>query len=221
MTVQLIQPAQYSLDAVEARKAYAVALAASGLLPQAFRAHPENVLVAIEYGDALGIAPIVAMAEINVINGTPSLSAALMASLARSAGHKVRTSGDAKSATCTIIRADDPEFEHVFTWDEAKARAAQLWGKGHWTKDPGTMLKWRAISEAVRFTCPEVLAGIKYTPEEVSDFTPSPRESRNPESPRPGTSLAEAITETVDAELVDDFDGALIPSPAAAGSPAA
>ncbi|MBC7955017.1 MAG: hypothetical protein H7Y33_03980, partial [Cytophagales bacterium] len=38
---------QYSLDAVEARKQYAIALAASGLLPQAFRSHPENVLVAI------------------------------------------------------------------------------------------------------------------------------------------------------------------------------
>lgn len=204
-----VSVSQYSLDEVTARKEYAKALAASGLLPQAFRAHPENVLVAIEYGDALGIAPIVAMAEINVINGTPSLSAALMASLARSAGHKVRTTGDATQATCTIIRADDPDFEHTFTWDERKARAANLWGKGHWAKDPGTMLKWRAISEAVRFTCPEVLAGIRYTPDEVEEFSPptQAREVRNPTAPAPTASIADAIAadEPVEAELLPEL----------------
>jgi len=209
-----ITVSQYSLDAVEARKQYAIALAASGLLPQAFRSQPANVLVAIEYGDALGIAPIVAMAEINVINGTPSLSAALMASLARNAGHKVRTTGDGHSATCIIVRCDDPEFEHTFTWDEAKAKASDLWGKGHWKKDAGTMLKWRAISEAVRFTCPEVLAGIKYTPEEVTDFGPSPRAPKNPAAPAPSVSMADALaaeSEPVDAEIVPDDDGAMFP----------
>lgn len=46
-----------------------------------------------------------------------------------------------------------------------------MWGKGHWAKNPGLMLKYRAASECIRLACPEVLAGIKYTPEEVSEFT--------------------------------------------------
>ena len=66
------------------RMQYAKALSASGLIPQAFKGQPANVLVAIEYGHALGIAPIVALSEINVIQGTPSLSASLMAALALS-----------------------------------------------------------------------------------------------------------------------------------------
>lgn len=33
------------------------------------------------------------------------------------------------------------------------------------------MLKWRAISECVRFACSEVLGGLKYTPEEVAEFS--------------------------------------------------
>lgn len=149
---------------------YAQALAASTLLPEAFRGHPANALVAIEYGNALGMAPMVALSQINVIKGTPSLSAAMMAALARQAGHKVRTSGDHETATCRITRLDDPDYTHEATWTEQKARDAGLWGRGHWVKDPGTMLKWRAIAECVRFACPEVLGGLKYTPEEVSEF---------------------------------------------------
>lgn len=151
------------------RMGYAKALAQASIIPKAFQRRPADVLVAIEYGSALGIAPIVALSEINVIQGTPSLSASLMAALAREAGHKVRVTGDDKSATCVIVRSDDPDFEHSATWDEKKARAAGLWGKGHWAKDPATMLRWRAISECVRFACSEVLGGLKYTPEEIQE----------------------------------------------------
>lgn len=154
------------------RMEYARALAGASIIPKAFQNRPADVLVAIEYGNALGIAPIVALSEINVIQGTPALSASLMAALARQAGHKVRVTGDDKAATCTITRGDDPDFEHTATWSEKKARDAGLWGKGHWGKDPGTMLRWRAIAECVRFACSEVLGGLKYSSDEVRDFAP-------------------------------------------------
>lgn len=151
--------------------AYSKALAEGGMIPKVYQRNPANILVAVEYGEALGIRPIVAMNEINVINGTPSPSASLMASLARAAGHRVRTwNEDDGSAVCEIIRADDPDFTHRSVWTETKARGAGLWGKGHWSKDPATMLRWRAISECVRMACPEVLGGLKYTPEEVMEF---------------------------------------------------
>lgn len=201
------------------RMEYARALAASNLLPDAFRGKPANALVAIEYGNALGIAPIVALSEINVISGTPSLSASLMAALARQAGHKVRVTGDAETATCTIVRGDDPDYEHTATWTKKKAQDAGLWGRGHWGKDPGTMLRWRAISEAVRFACSEVLGGLKYTPEEVVEFAGAPThpvvvDATPVERPRSGTArLAEAVQaqapaaakeEIHDAEVVED-----------------
>jgi hypothetical protein len=149
------------------------------MIPKAFQKSPADIFVAIEYGNALGIAPIVALNEINVINGTPSLSASMMASLARNAGHRVRTQNlEDGSAVCEIIRSDDPEFTHRSVWNQAKAQAAGLWGKGHWAKDPATMLRWRAISECVRMACPEVLGGLKYTSEEVIEFTGSPEPQR-------------------------------------------
>lgn len=153
---------------------FARALAQASLIPRTYQQQPANILVAMELGAALGIAPIVAINEVNVINGSPSLSASLMAALARQAGHKVRVTGDGTTATCTIVRADDPDFEHTATWDEKKARDGGLWGKGHWAKDPATMLKWRAISECVRFACSEVLGGIRYTPDEVEAMHPAP-----------------------------------------------
>ena len=85
---------------------------------------------------------------------------------------------DDGSAVCEIIRSDDPEFTHRSTWDQKKAKDSGLWGKGHWAKDPSTMLRWRAISECVRMACPEVLGGLKYTPEETIEFTGSPAPQR-------------------------------------------
>lgn len=158
------------------KMAFAKALAQAGMIPRVYQDAPANVLVAIELGDALGIAPIVAINEINVINGTPSPSASLMVSLARAAGHKVRVyNADDGAGVCEIIRADDPEFTHRSRWDEAKARKGGLWGKGHWAKDPDTMLRWRAASECVRLACSEVLGGLKYTPEEVLEMDRSPQ----------------------------------------------
>lgn len=162
---------------------YAELLSQANMLPKQYQANPANVFLAIELGNALGIPPIVAINEINVINGTPAPSASLMASLARSGGHRVRAWNDEDgSAVCEIIRHDDQDFTHRSVWDEKKARDSGLWGKGHWSKDPATMLRWRAISECVRLACPEVLGGLKYTPEEVMEFkgpdTSSPVQSR-------------------------------------------
>lgn len=161
-----IQP--YQTTPLAAKIDYAKHLAEAGMVPAAYKKQPANILVAIEMGEALGIKPIVAMNEINVISGTPAPSASLMASLARAAGHKLRAWNDSPtSAVCEIIRADDPDFTHTAKWDEKKARAVGLWDRGHWKKDAETMLRWRAISEAVRLACPEVLGGLRYTPDEV------------------------------------------------------
>lgn len=149
---------------------YAKVLAESGMIPKHYQKQPANVLVAMEYGQALGIAPIVAINQITVVNGGASMEAKLMISLARKAGHRVRLEGDETHAVCTIIRADDPDHESVVRWDEAKAKKAGLWGGGHWAKNPGLMLRYRAASECIRLTCPEVLAGITYTPEEVEEI---------------------------------------------------
>lgn len=148
---------------------YAKLLANSGMIPKHYQKNPANCLVALEYGEALGIPGIVAINQITVVNGGASMEAKLMAALIRKAGHKIRVQRDPERVAVTIIRIDDP-VESTVVWDKAKAQAHGLWGGGHWKKNPQLMLEYRAISEAARLICPEVLAGISYTPEEMEEL---------------------------------------------------
>lgn len=146
---------------------YAQALAESNLLPQHYQRQPANLLLALEYAEALGVPPINAITGIVVIKGKPSASADLIAAMVRKAGHKLRISGDDKHATAQIIRADDPDYVYEATWDEAKARTAGLWGTGNWKTYPAAMLRARAITEVARMGASDALYGVIYTPEEL------------------------------------------------------
>lgn len=147
---------------------YAKAMAVSNLLPVTYQNHPENVLVALAQGQALGIAPIQAMNQINVIKGKPALSADLIAALVRRAGHRLRVEGDDTYAQVTIIRADDPDYiPKPVRWDMERAKRAGLLGNPSWQKYPAAMLRARAISEAARAWANDALYGFIYTPEEI------------------------------------------------------
>lgn len=149
---------------------YAKAMAVSNLLPVAYQNHPENVLVALEQGRALGIAPIQAMNQINVIKGKPALSADLIAALVRRAGHRLRVEGDDTYAQATVIRADDPDYiPKPVRWDMERAKRAGLLGNPSWQKYPAAMLRARAISEAARAWANDALYGFIYTPEELDN----------------------------------------------------
>lgn len=167
MTAEVALRPSAARMAVPDKIQYARALADSGLLPAQYRKQPANLLYAIEYAEMLGTHPLTAVTGVFVIDGKPSASAALISALVRRAGHKLRVTGDAKSATAQIIRADDPEFtfEVTFTMDDAKA--AKLADKGVWKQYPASMLKARAITQCARDACEDALAGLHYTAEEL------------------------------------------------------
>jgi hypothetical protein len=146
---------------------YSQAMAGSSLLPGDYRGKPANLLFALEYADALGIAPIHAITSIHVISGKPSASADLIAASVRRAGHKLRITGDGTRAVAQIIRADDPDFTYEAVWDKDKAQKAGLWGTGNWAKYPAAMLRSRAITEVARMGASDALFGVIYTPEEL------------------------------------------------------
>jgi hypothetical protein len=169
--VLAIRPQVHTLPA---KIQYAQELANSGLLPAAFRRQPANVLFAIEYGEMLGLAPMAAITGIHVIEGKPSASAGLISALVRRAGHKLRVTGDARSATCQIVRCDDPDYTFSVTWTLRKngdgnpcAEDAKLLAKEVWQKYAASMLKSRAITQCARDACEEALFGLHYTPEEL------------------------------------------------------
>lgn len=157
------------------------ALADTPLLPDAYRRQPASVLWAMEYGRALGLDVVTTITTIHVIKGKPTQSADLMLSRARSAGHRVRIQSERTQCVVRIQRADDPDDETVVEWtlDDAvtaglcQIRNGKPWARDQkgqptsWEKYPRAMLRARAIAEAVRIACPEVLHGAIYTPEEL------------------------------------------------------
>lgn len=214
MTVELHEDSN-----LDARIRYSKALAKSNLLPREHRDKPENVLIAIEYGYALGIPPIQALNQVFIVEGKPSASADLIAALVRRAGHKLRVTEepttDGLRVTASLIRSDDPEFVFSATWDMAKARAAGLGGKDVWRKYPGQMLRARAITEVCRQGASDALYGVIYTPEELGrDGEPAAGVTVEVEAPRvsqatsidAALSAMEAFDEPVDAEIVVDVD---------------
>lgn len=155
---------------------------------------PGKVLLVMETGAMLGLAPAAALQSIDVVEGRATLSARLMGALIRKAGHRldvVKTgsipTGD-YSVTVTGTRSDDGGVT-TSTWDIPRAQRAQLVqsytqnAKGVWevkarNKD-GSVAKpweayaelmpvWRAISEVGREGFADVLFGL-YSTEEFRD----------------------------------------------------
>lgn len=180
-TSQLIIPK----DVADA-KDYAASLAQAGIVPQAFQRRPADILVAMDLAHSLNESLFVTMSEMSVVSGRPTFSAKFMRSRVRQAGHRLRETFDPETGTakCVIVRHDDPDFEHITTWDKAKAEKHGLWGKGHWKKNPELMLKNRAVSECVREACYEVMGGIAYTTDEVMDFAPNRATAERVDEPR-------------------------------------
>ncbi|MFD5901745.1 hypothetical protein ACFWHG_09600 [Streptomyces microflavus] len=156
-------------------------LAATPLLPDAYRKQPASVLWAMEYGRALGLDVVTTITTIHVIKGKPCQSADLMLGRARSAGHRVRIKSERTRCVVSIQRHDDPDDETVVEWtlDDAvtaglctlkdnRPHARDKYGDPTpWEKYPRAMLRARCIAEGVRIACPEVLHGAIYTPEEL------------------------------------------------------
>lgn len=149
------------------------------ILPKAYQGNPANALVAINLGSAMGLAPAESLYRIDVIGGTPSASAELVASNVRKAGHKLRVHVDEAnmSVTAQIIRADDPDYTYEVKRDMKWAESMGLAGKDNYRKQPLTMLQWRAITAVARLAASEALYGVGYTADELQEnaATATPR----------------------------------------------
>lgn len=150
---------------------YAKVISRSDIVPKSYAGKPSNVLVAMDFGQSMGLTPAESLYRIHVIQGTPTMSGELIASCVRLAGHKLRVKTDekAESVSCTIIRKDDPEFPFTVTRDMAWAKRMGLANRPQYRMQPLTMLQWRAVTACARIACPECLFGAGYTPEEIED----------------------------------------------------
>jgi hypothetical protein len=176
MALPKTTPVEINLDAhgVQLRSfdemaRFCKAIINSGLAPKGFNS-PEAVMVAVQHGLELGLAPMQALQSIAVVNGKPVIygDTALALATAHPAFLDIEETVEGNVATCAVKRRDRSAV--VRTFSEADAKRAGLWGKaGPWQQYPNRMLQMRARSWALRDAFPDALRGLGIR-EEVQDY---------------------------------------------------
>lgn len=163
--------ARYDIGTLAEQVDFAKTISVGDLLPPAYRDKPANVMVAVGLGASMGLSPMESLYRIDVIQGKPTASAELIASNVRRAGHILRleVNENPPAARCVIVRADDPDFEHVVIRDIEWAKGMGLVNKDNYKKQPATMLGWRALTACARKACPEALYGVQHTADELQE----------------------------------------------------
>ena len=156
--------------------ALAKLIASSDLAPKDYKGKPGNVLIAMQLGAELGIAPMQAIQNVAVINGRPSVWGDLMLALVQAhpdyEAHKefMEGTGDGRKAIFQIKRRGQEWHQQAFTVQDAKV--AGLWGKiGPWKTNPDRMLAMRARGFGLRDKFADALKGLKLA-EEAMDMPP-------------------------------------------------
>lgn len=151
-------------------------IAGSDLAPKDFKGKPANVLIAMQMGAEVGLAPMQSLQNIAVINGRPSLwgDAALGVVQVHPdyEWHKEfkEGQGDARIAVFQIKRKGHEMYEVKFS--VADAKKAQLWAKsGPWQTSPDRMLQMRARGFGLRDKFADALRGLSIA-EEAMDIAP-------------------------------------------------
>jgi hypothetical protein len=167
-------------------------LAKSQMVPKAYQGKPEDVLVAVQWGRELGLAPLQALQNIACINGKPSVygDAAMALVQASSVCENIEEYFEAEGspnpvAVCVAHRRGRTPVTVKFSVEDAKR--AGLWGKtGPWQAYPKRMMQMRARGFALRDAFPDVLKGL-ITVEEAQDYPSQGEKDITP--PRPSNPL--------------------------------
>ncbi len=155
-------------------------MASSNLVPKEYRGKESDVLVAMQWGHELGLAPLQALQNIAVINGRPSIWGDAALALVMASGQvesfdewEEHVEGEGLTAFCKTKRKGMGEQTRTFSEEDVKT--AKL-GNVHNTY-PKRMRQMRARGFLLRDVYPDALKGL-ITREEAEDYPASavPRE---------------------------------------------
>lgn len=151
-------------------------LAASNLVPEAYRGRPNDVFVAINMGHELGMGEFQAIQSIAVIEGKPCLYGDGLIGVVRSSPKcvwiKETLSSDEKIATCETQRLNEPHtISATYSMDDAVQAGIHM--KFNWKKHPKRMLQMRARAYCLRDAYPDILKGLGVV-EEMQDHEDTP-----------------------------------------------
>ena len=144
----------------------ATIIANSEFAPRAYKDKPHSVLIAIQMGADIGLAPMQSLQNIAVINNRPCLWGDAALALAMPVLEYVKETYEGTpfeegyAAVCEVKRKGWPE-PTIRKFSVADAKKASLWGKQNtpWQSYPNRMLQMRARGFALRDVAPDRLMG--------------------------------------------------------------
>lgn len=180
-------------------------LADSQMVPRAYQGKPQDIMVCVQWGYEIGLAPMQALQNIAVINGKPSVygDAAMALVQASPVCDDIAEYFEGEGtpnpvAVCVAKRKGRQPVTARFSVEDAKR--AGLWGKqGPWQAYPKRMMQMRARGFALRDAFPDVLKGL-ITAEEAQDFPDEakPRQVRDITPRNPLDAIAPPTMPTVE-----------------------
>lgn len=190
-------------------------LSKSGLVPDALKNKPQDVLVIVMTGHELGLGTMQSLRSISVVNGKAIISADLAVSLAK------------KHPECLYFRLVESTSERAtyeterkgegktrMDWTMKQAAEAGLVGRGPWKTYPAAMLRARCGMALARAVFPDALLGV-YDPDEAQDMKGGrPAAVAVEINALPATATQTPAPQPEDAALVD-----ATPAPAPQASP--
>ncbi len=200
--VQATDQARYTMPEIEkiAKKAFASRMFGGGEEGGAPMTE-EQAFMLMMISEATGDHPVMALLRWDIVKGKPAMKSAYVLARFQQAGGKVEwvTTTDTEVHAIFSCREHPKPFRVTLTLQELKDRKiAMAWDKQsngwklkyNYVNHARSMLRWRAVSEAVRAINPGILMGMM-TDVEAEDL------------PGPGQSVSEATTRS---KLIDHLE---------------
>lgn len=132
-----------------------------------------QAVVKVLAGQELGIGAIASMTGIYLVKGKVTLSANLMAAQVKRSGRYNYRIARLDDTGCEVVFFEGKEEVGRSSFTDADAKAGGLTGNETYRKFPRNMYFARAMSNGVRWFCPDIFAGPVYTPDELGDELPA------------------------------------------------
>lgn len=213
----------------------AKALAASSLVPEAYKGNLANALIAMELASRIGASVFMVMQNLDVIHGNPSFRAKFLIATVNSSGrftplrYEWQDKPGSKNWGCRAVAKDRSTGDECLgpwvTWAMAEAEGWTKKNGSKWKTLPELMFMYRAAAFWTRVYCPELSLGMS-TAEEVIDTYGEPVATTPlPQAIAPGSAsdLEAALRGNpapvveADAEVVDPETGEVMREPGSEG----
>ena len=166
-----------------------------------------QAFVKIIAGQEIGITPFAAMSGIHIIQGKPTVGAGLIASCVKGSGKYDYEVVQLDEKVCSIdfYQGTKKKGNSTFTIEDAKKALTK-----NLDKFPKNMLFARAISNGVKWFCPDVFSGPVYTPEEMNTLDIdhedlSAGNTQQPDHKEPEAKPLPFITEKMFGQLLERY----------------